>query len=158
VAARHRQRDVLDFVRGATGSFTEQHREQGRSAGMRYVDKAHVGLRVLAVGDDAVILDAAYQILHNGMIDAHHREAIERHVLDKGAKRILNGIEGLEVIQMFWIDIGDDGDIGGKLQKTAVRLVCFDHHPIAEAKPRIGAISVDDAAIDHRRVKAAGFE
>src|SRR6516164_10109913 len=68
VAARHRQRDVLDFVRGATGSFTEQHREQGRSAGMRYVDKAHVGLRVLAVGDDAVILDAAYQILHNGMI------------------------------------------------------------------------------------------
>ena len=43
----------------------------------------HVGLRVLAVGDDAPVLDLADQLLHLGMVEAHHREAVERHVLDE---------------------------------------------------------------------------
>ncbi len=46
------------------------------------------------------------------MVDAHHREAVERHVLDEVAKCVLHRLEGLEVIEMFGIDIGDDGDIG----------------------------------------------
>ena len=76
------------------------------------IDKPHVGLRILAIGDDAAILDAADQRLHLAVIGAHHGKAVERHILDEGLKRILHGIESLEMIEMLGIDIGDDGDIG----------------------------------------------
>ena len=36
------------------------------AAGMRDIDEAHVGLRVLAVGDDAAVLDAADQLCTTG--------------------------------------------------------------------------------------------
>ena len=58
------------------------------------IDQPHVGLRVLAVGDDAAVLDAADQRLHHRMVGAHHREAVERHVLDEGAERLLHRLEG----------------------------------------------------------------
>ena len=125
---------------------------------MRDVDQPHIGLRVLAIGDDAVILDAADQALHHRMIGAHHRKAVERHVLDEGAKRVLHGFEGLEVIEMLGIDIGDDGDVGRQLEESAVGFVGLDHHPLAGAEPRIGAVGVDDAAVDHGRIEAAGVE
>ena len=125
---------------------------------MRNVDEPHIGLRILAIGDDAMVLDAADQALHHRMIGAHHREAIERHVLDEGAKRVLHGVIGLEVIEMLGIDIGDDGDIGRQLEKGAVGFVGLDHHPVAGAEPGIGAIGVDDAAIDHGRIETAGVE
>src|SRR5205807_2422961 len=107
----HRQRDVLDLMRGSAGRLTEGHREQRRAAGMRNIDKAHVGLRVLAVSNDAVVLDTTDQILHDRMIGAHDRETVERHILDKSAKRILHGVEGLEMIEMFGIDIAADSDV-----------------------------------------------
>ena len=125
---------------------------------MRDIDQPHVGLRIFAVGDDAMILDAADQALHHRMIGAHHREAVERHVLDEGAERVLHGVEGLEVVEMLGIDIGDDGDVGRQLEKGAVGFVGLDHHPVAGAEPRIGAVGVDDAAIDHGRIEAAGVE
>src|SRR5215218_5452736 len=61
------------------------------------VDEAHIGLRILAIGDDAPVLDLADESLHHGMIDAHHGEAIERQVLDEMAERVLHRFEGLEV-------------------------------------------------------------
>ena len=60
------------------------------AAGVAEVDEPHVGLRVLAVGDDAAVLDAADQPLHDRMIGAHHGEAVERHVLDEGAEGVLH--------------------------------------------------------------------
>ena len=45
-----------------------------------------------------------------------------------------------------------------QLQEGAVALVGFDHHPVAGAQPRVGAVGIDDAAIDHGRVEAAGVE
>ena len=98
------------------------------------------------------------QLLHHRMIGAHHREAVERHVLDESAERLLHRLEGLEMIEMLGIDIGDDGDVGRKLQEGAVGLVGLDHHPVAGAEPRIGAVGVDDAAVDHGRIEAAGVE
>ena len=59
---------------------------------------------------------------------------------------------------MLGIDVGDDGDVGRQLQEGAVGLVGLDHHPVAGAEPRIGAIGVDDAAVDHGRIEAAGIE
>ena len=45
-----------------------------------------------------------------------------------------------------------------QLQEGAVALVGLDHHPVAGAQPRVGAVGVDDAAIDHGRIEAAGVE
>ena len=46
-------------------------------------DRADVGLRAEAVGDDAAVGDRGDQRLHLGMVDAQHGEAVERHVLDE---------------------------------------------------------------------------
>jgi hypothetical protein len=68
-----------------------------RSAAERLeIDQPHIGLRVLAIGDDAAVLDLADQRLHHRMIDAHHRKTVERHVLDEVAERILHGVEVLK--------------------------------------------------------------
>ena len=92
------------------------------------------------------------------MVGAHHREAVERHVLDEGAERLLHRVEGLEVVEMLGVDIGDDGDIGRQFEEGAVGFVGLDHHPVAGAEPRVGAVGVDDAAVDHGRIEAAGVE
>ena len=98
------------------------------------------------------------QRLHHRMVGAHHREAVERHVLDEGAEGLLHRLEGLEVVEMLGVDVGDDGDVGRQLQEGAVGLVGLDHHPVAGAEPRIGAVGVDDAAVDDGRIEAAGIE
>ena len=122
------------------------------------VGEPHVGLRVLAVGDDAAVLDAADHPLHDRMVGAHHGEAVERHVLDEGAERLLHRGEGLEVIEVLGVDVGDDGDVGRQLEEGAVGLVGLHHHPVAGAEPRVGAVGVDDAAVDHGRIEARGIE
>ena len=82
---------------------------------MTEIDQPHIGLRVLAIGNDAAILDFADQRLHHRMIGAHHRKTIERNVLDESAERVLHGVESMEMVEMLGIDIGDDRDVGGKL-------------------------------------------
>ena len=57
------------------------------------------------------------------MIEAHDGEAIERQVLDQRAEGVLDRVERLEVIEMFGIDIGDDGDVGGQFQEGAVAFI-----------------------------------
>ena len=122
------------------------------------IDQPRIGLRIFAIGDDAAVLDLADQRLHHRMVDAHHGEAVERHVLDEIAERVLHGLEGLEVVEMLGIDIGDDGDIGRQLEEGAVALVGFHHHPLAGAEPRVGAVGIDDAAIDDGGIEIAGIE
>ena len=114
----------------------------------------HVGLRILAVGQDAAVFDLADQLLHGRMIEAHDGEAIERQVLDQRQKGVLDRVEGLEMVEVLGIDVGDDRDVGGQLEERAVALVGLDHHPVAGAEPRVGAIGVDDAAVDHGRIEA----
>ena len=48
--------------------------------------------------------------------------------------------------------------VAGSFRKVPSRLVGLDHHPVAAAEPRVGAVGVDDAAVDHGRVEAAGIE
>lgn len=62
------------------------------------------------------------------------------------------------MIEMFGIDIGDDGNIGWQFQKRAVAFIGLDHHEVAGTEPRIGAIGIDDAAIDDGRIEFSGVE
>jgi hypothetical protein len=125
---------------------------------MGEIQEPHVGLRVLAIGDDAAIGDLTDQDLHHRMVRAHHGEAIERHVVNEGAEGALHGIERHEMIEMLGIDVGHDGNVGRQLEKGAVGFIGLDHHPVAGTEPRIGAVGVDDTAIDDRRIEAAGID
>ena len=62
------------------------------------------------------------------------------------------------MVEMLGIDVGDDGDVGRQLQEGAVALVGLHHHPLALAHAGIGAVGVDDAAIDDGRIEPAGVE
>ncbi|MNY12188.1 hypothetical protein D3C86_1452570 [compost metagenome] len=92
------------------------------------------------------------------MVKAHDAEAVERHVLDELAERRAHSIKIAVMVQMLRIDIGNDGHVGRQLQEGAVGFVGFHHHPLALAHTRIGAIGIDDAAIDDGRVEIAGFQ
>ena len=122
------------------------------------VQEAHVGLRILAVGEDPPILDAPDKLLHGRMIVAHDGEPVKRQVLDQRQKGVLDRVEGLEVVEVLGIDVGDDDDVGRKLEKRAVAFVGLDHHPVPGPEPRVGAIGVDDAAVDDRRVESGRLE
>ena len=131
VAAGHRQCQVFDGVRGGATAVAEQHREARCTVVMIEIDETHVGLRIFAVSEDATVFQPADQRLHHRMIGAHHRKAIERNVLDEGTEGILHRLEGMEMVEMLGVDIGDDGDVGRKLEEGAVGFVGLHHHPIA---------------------------
>ena len=92
------------------------------------------------------------------MIDAHHRKAVERHVLDEGVERLLHMIEVVIVVEVLGIDVGDDHHICRQFDERAVALVGFDDHPVAAAEPRIGPVGIDDATIDDRRIVVGCIE
>ena len=137
VPPRHRQGEVLDLVHGLAGAVAEHDREARAAVDVVEIGEPNVGLQVLAIGDDAPVGDLPDQELHHRMVGAHHREAVERHVLDEGTERLLHGLEGLEMIEMLGVDVGDDGDVGRKLEEGAVGLVGLDHHQVAGAEPAL---------------------
>src|SRR5258708_8826828 len=44
------------------------------------------------------------------------------------------------------------------LFRSAVGFVRLDHHPVAEPEPRIGAVGVDDSAVDDGRIEVPGVQ
>ncbi len=62
------------------------------------------------------------------------------------------------MIEVFGIHVGDDHSGGAQAREGAVAFVGLHHHPLALAHARIGAVGVDDAAIDDGGVLAAGVE
>ena len=92
------------------------------------------------------------------MIKTHHGKAIKRQIFDEGTKRFFNRIEGFEMIEMLGINIGNNGNIRWQLEKGPIGLIGLNHHPFAVTKPRIRAIGIDNAAIDHGRVEMSGHK
>jgi len=147
VAPRHRQHQVFDGVDIVAGAVAKRDRENANcpfacSSPIRRTSAAGFPVR-----HDAAILEAADHGLHHLMVGAHHREAIEGNILNEGLEGGLHRIEGLEVIEVLGIHIGDDGDVGPAASGRCRRFVRLDHHPVAGAEARIGAIGVDDAAL-----------
>ena len=62
------------------------------------------------------------------------------------------------MFEMLGIDVGDDGDRPVEAEEAAVALVGLDHPPVAFAEPGVGAVAVDDPAVDHGRVEPAAVE
>ena len=154
----HRQPQIPDLGLHARLAAADHHIEDRGRAVHPVVLEAHIGLRVLAIGNDAPVLDAGDQRLHFRMVRAHHAKAVERNIFNELAESLANLVERAVVIEMLGIDVGDDRYLGRQLQEGAVALVGLDHHPLALAHAGIGAIGVDDAAIDDRRVEPAGVE
>ena len=95
------------------------------------------------------------------MVDAEHGDAVERQPLDEVPIRRLHRLEVAPEVHVLRVHVGDDADGRRQPEEAAVALVGLDHHPVALAKPGIGAVGVDDAAVDHgglepRRIEQAG--
>jgi hypothetical protein len=92
VPARHRQWMPSIVRRSPSRSRIDASNRLPPGTGVDIVG-AHVGQRGEAVGDDAPVADAADDVLHLGMVGAHHGEAVERHVLDELDERVLDRVE-----------------------------------------------------------------
>src|SRR5262249_54632159 len=158
VPAWHGQSELVDRVRGLSVAIMEDNRKARLAVQVIEIGETNVGLRIFPVSKNAPILKFSNQRLYNGMIGTHDRKAVKRNVLDKGAECILHGVEGAKVVEMLGIDVRYDGDVSRKLQEGTVRFIGLDNHPISRAKPRVGAICIDDTAIDHGWIQATGVE
>jgi hypothetical protein len=92
------------------------------------------------------------------MVDAQHRETVERHILDKALEGIAHIFKGAVEIQVIGISLVTTATVAGQTQEGAVAFIGLHHHPFARAQPGIGAIGIDDAAIDHGGVHAARIQ
>ncbi len=119
---------------------------------------ADVGLRRETVSDDPAVLYAPNHGLYLRMVEAEHREAVERDVLDEALEGVAHPVERAVVIEMIGVDVGHDRNRCRQLQESAVALVGLDDDPLAGAEPRIRAVSIDDSAVHDGRVHAAGVE
>src|SRR6185503_14187869 len=126
----------------------------------RLQDEIRPGSR--AVGQEAAPVAAQLQALDHagdhGMVDAGDGQAVEGNVAVEGLELAMHVLDGLEVVEVLRIDVGDDADLTRDLDEGAVGLVGLDDHPLAVAEARVRAPLVNDAARDHRRVQAAGVE
>ena len=122
------------------------------------VDRAHIGLRVEAKGHDAAVGDAADQRLHLGVVGAAHGQPVEGDVRDEIEKAFAQVLDRAPMFHMLGVDIGDDGDGRRQAVESAIGLVSLDHHPVTLAHPRVRAIGMDHAAIDHGRIDAARIQ
>ena len=156
--ARHRQIDVGDQSRLASSRPRTDASNRVPPSSAAHILGAQVGQRREAIGHHAAVADPAEHRLHFGMVDAHHRQPVEGHILDEFDEGVLGPVEAAIMFEMLGIDVGHDRDRPVEPQEAAVALVGLDHHPVGLAEPGVGAIAVDDPAVDHRRVDPAGVE
>ena len=158
VHAQHRQPHALHGAVALLHVAGDDDVEGGPQRVARDVDRPHLGLRAEPVGHDAAVLDAPDQALHLRVVDAERGDAVERNVLDEGAVGPAHRVEVAVELHVLAVDVGDDGGDGRQLDEAAVGLVGLDHHPVARAEPRVGAVGIDDAAVDDRRVQPGAVE
>ena len=152
--AGHGQQNVADLFDMAV-AIADDDVEDVAARNRPHIFAANVRLRRKAVGDDATILHARQDGLHFGMIEAQQSGAVEGDVADKLDEGVLHPVEAAIMVKMFGIDIGDHRDRAVEPQEAAVALIGFHDHPVAVAQPRVGAIAVDDAAVDDRGIDPA---
>ena len=83
VSAEHRQPERPQLARTVARAIGDRDVEGRAQLVRHHAVGAHIGLRREPVGDDATIRQAWDHLLHRRMVDAQHREAIERHIGDE---------------------------------------------------------------------------
>ena len=152
VLARHGQGQPGDHPRlGRTGPAQRDIEMRAGQIGFQ-VDRADIGLAVEAIGDAAPVRHPRGQALHFRVVGAQHGKAVEGQILDKSVERLAEFLHRPVMVHMFRIDIGHHRAGRVQLGKGAVAFIAFDHHPVALARLVVGAIGMDDPAIDDRRV------
>ncbi len=145
-------------MRAVAAAVGDHHLERGAHAVRHHALGPHAGLRAEPVGDDAAVRHAGDHLLHRRVVDAQHGEAVERDVADELVVAGGHRLGAAPVVQVLGVHVGDHGDGGGQAQEAAVALVGLHHHPVALAQPGVGAVGVDDAAVDHGRVHVRGLQ
>lgn len=88
------------------------------------------------------------------VVDAQHRQPVERQPVQELRKRRLHPCEIASVVlEVIGIDVGHHGDHRIEPQETPVALVGLGHQPVAAAQARVGAGGKQLAADDEGRIQ-----
>jgi hypothetical protein len=150
VIPRHRQGAALDHL--TLGGQRDIELRNPRL--VLQIDRPDIGLRVETEGHHAAVGDAANERLNLRMVGAANGKAVERDVGDEIVEPLAQVLDRAPVLHMLGVDIGDDGDGRGQTVEAAVALIRLDHHPFPCPGAGVGAIGMDDSAIDDGGVKA----
>ena len=166
VRAQHRQPERPEAAVPPAMPIRHHHMKTRPQFVRNHMLGANIRLGGEPVGHDPMVRQPRDHLLNRGVVDAQHGKPIERNVSDELVVPRDHFFLGAPVIQMFWIHVRHDGDDRRQSQKTAIAFVGLDDHPLTLAQAGVGAVGVDDAAIDdggiefrclqHRRHQAGG--
>ena len=153
MTAIHRQLQIVHLTRWGCRAIRNRHVKPGTSRSDIDIQRPHVSLRGQAVGDDLPVRDPGNHGLHFRVIHTERGKSVERNVRNETVECPLQGVKIPVMIEMFRIDIGDNSNRRRQFQERTVTFIRLGHHPFTFTNPGIGAIGVDDAAVDNRWVK-----
>ena len=108
-----------------------------------------------AVGDDR-LGDRRQDLAHVGVVDAQHRDAVERQPLREVDERALQPLEVVAVgLHVVGVDVGDHGQRRLQVEERRVGLVGLGDQELALAEPRVRVRRQEPAADHERRIEAA---
>src|SRR5437667_165332 len=107
-----------------------------------------------AVRDEA-LLEARDQHLDVRLVEAQHRRAVERHLVDEGQEAFPDRVERAPVVEVLGVDRRDHGDGRREGEERAVRLVGLGDEEVALTEPGVASEARPAAADDDRRIVAA---
>ena len=113
------------------------------------VNGPHVRLRVKAKCHHTAITDLADQRLHIWIIGAAHSQSIERNIGYEIEEALMKRLFCFPMLHVLRVNIGHNRNGRWQPVKGTVALIGFDHHPFALPHPRVGAIGMNDPAVDH---------
>ena len=99
---------------------------------------------------------AGSDLAHVGVVDAQHRDAVERQPLREIDERALQPREVVAVrLHVIGVDVGDHGQRRRQVEERRVGLVGLGDEEIALAEARVRIRRQQAAADDERRIEAA---
>ena len=141
----------LDLARVAAEGLDAEARAVGKQLD---VGRPHVGLGPRAVEHRAP-RDLGHDAAHLGIVPAQHGDAVERHPVREVDERLEHGVEGLIVVEVLAVDVGDDRHGGREAQERAVALVGLGDQELPLAEARVRAQGVEPPADHDRGVEPA---
>ena len=117
---------------------------------------ANVGIVAETVSGD-MATHAWQQFTHHRIVNTHHRTAVERQVVQKVNKRLLQVFEvALVGLHMVGFDIGDNRHHRLQMQERSIALIRFRNQVTAGAQTRMSSCRFHQPAVNKGRVQT-GF-